>query len=164
MGRFDYGYDEKNRHRSEQRDWSDPDGWQYDLGDEITGYRRDGNGNVNSWNSVGLEYDNNGNRWKVNGAEVYAANNLNQYTAAPNVGTMNYDGNGNLTTAEGWTDSYDAQNWVTQGHRHEPVAALWRRAAVRIRQAAGYSRLAACATRALCSVAPTDIHLYEHAH
>jgi hypothetical protein len=120
MGAFGYSYDEKNRHRSEQRDWRTADGWSYDQADEVTSYTRDGtlqsDGSVASdWmsnNNSGIAYDNNGNRTQVSGmnGNSYAVNNLNQYTWEGNSGGLGYNGNGNLTSYNGWSYSYDAQN------------------------------------------------------
>ena len=120
-GRFDYGYDEKNRHRYEQRDWGTTDGYQYDPSDEVTGYQRDGNlngdGTVSAvfGNNTSLAYDSNGNRTQVTGvgADSYTVNNLNQYTNDTNTGTMLYNQKGDLTSAAGWTYTYDAQNRLT---------------------------------------------------
>src|SRR5213082_3482633 len=122
IGRFDYGFDEKNRHKYEQRDWGTADGYQYDPSDEVTGYQRDGtlNGDgtvsANFWNNTNVVYDNNGNRTQVtgSGADSYAINNLNQYTSDANTGGMGYDPKGNLTYASGWTYTYDAQNRLTR--------------------------------------------------
>jgi RHS repeat-associated protein len=120
MGAFGYSYDEKNRRRSEQRDWRTADGWSYDQADEVTSYTRDGtlqnDGSVASdWmsnNNSGIAYDNNGNRTQVSGmnGNSYAVNNLNQYTWEGNSGGLGYNGNGNLTSYNGWSYSYDAQN------------------------------------------------------
>jgi RHS repeat-associated protein len=121
MGRFDYGFDAMGRHRYEQRDWGTADGYQFDPRDELTGYQRDGDLNMDGsvsaafWNNTTLAYDNNGNRAQVTGigADSYTVNNLNQYTNDTNTGTMLYDPKGNLTSAAGWTYGYDAQNRLT---------------------------------------------------
>jgi RHS repeat-associated protein len=118
MGSFDYGFDALGRRRYEQRDGGTADGYQYDPSDEVTGYQRDGtlngDGTVSAsfWNNSGLVYDNNGNRTQVtgSGANSYVINNLNQYTSDAVTGTMLYDTKGNLTSAAGWTYTYDAQN------------------------------------------------------
>jgi RHS repeat-associated protein len=61
------------------------------------------------------DYDPIGNR---NGTYGYAANSLNQYTAAPGQGAFSYDANGNLTGDGTRSYAYDAENrliTVTQG-------------------------------------------------
>ena len=121
MGRFDYAFDAMGRHRYEQRDWWTADGYQFNPRDELTGYQRDGDLNMDGtvsasfWNNTGLQYDANGNRTQVtgSGADSYAVNSLNQYTSDANTGAMGYDPKGNLTSAAGWTYSYDAQNRLT---------------------------------------------------
>jgi hypothetical protein len=113
MGRFDYGFDAMGRHRYEQRDWGTADGYQFNARDELTGYQRDGDLNMDGsvsagfWNNTTLVYDNNGNRTQVTGvgADTYTANGLNQYSHDSNTGTMGYDPKGNLTSAAGWTYS-----------------------------------------------------------
>jgi RHS repeat-associated protein len=122
-GRFDYGFDAMGRRRYEQRDLGTADGFQYDPSDELTNYRRDGtlngDGTVNAslLNTTGLQYDNNGNRTQVNaglnGIVTYVPNSLNQYDSVSNIGTLGYDGKGNLTVVAGWTYFYDAQNRLT---------------------------------------------------
>jgi RHS repeat-associated protein len=121
MGRFDYAFDAMGRHRYEQRDWGTADGYQFDPRDQLTGYQRDGDLNMDGsvsaafWNNTGLHYDNNGNRTQVtgNGAATYSVNSLNQYGNVSNLGDLGYDPKGNLTSAAGWTYGYDAQNRLT---------------------------------------------------
>jgi YD repeat-containing protein len=116
-GRFDYGFDAMGRRRYEQRDWWTADGYVYDPSDELTGYKRDGSlnsdGTVSAafWNNTALSYDGTGNRVQVtgNGANSYSVNSLNQYTSDAN-GAMGYDPKGNLSSCDGWTYGYDAQN------------------------------------------------------
>ena len=123
MGRFDYSFDAMGRHRYEQRDWGTADGYQFDPRDQLTGYQRDGDLNMDGtvsaafWNNTTLAYDNNGNRTQVTGvgAASYTINNsLNQYDNVSNLGSLGYDPKGNLTSAAGWTYSYDAQNRLTR--------------------------------------------------
>jgi RHS repeat-associated protein len=121
MGRFDYRFDPMGRHRYEQRDWGTADGYQFDPRDELTGYKRDGDLNMDGtvsagfWNNTNVVYDNNGNRTQVTGvgAATYTHNNLNQYGNVSNLGELGYDPKGNLASATGWTYSYDAQNRLT---------------------------------------------------
>ena len=121
MGRFDYGFDALGHQSYEQRDWGTTDGYQYDPSDEVTGYQRDGNlngdGTVSAvfGNNTSLAYDSNGNRTQVTGvgADSYAVNSLNEYTSDTNTGTMLYNQKGDLTSAAGWTYTYDAQNRLT---------------------------------------------------
>ena len=121
-GRFDYSFDALGRRKYEQRDWGTADGYQYNLRDELTGYKRDGDLNMDGtvsasfWNNTNLVYDNNGNRTQVTGvgADTYTVNSLNQYTNDSNTGTMGYDPKGNLTSAAGWIYTYDAQNRLTR--------------------------------------------------
>ena len=122
MGRFDYAFDAMGRHRYEQRDWGTADGYQFDPRDQLTGYQRDGDLNMDGsvsaafWNNTGIQYDANGNRTQVTGvgAASYTINNsLNQYDNVSNLGSLGYDPKGNLTSAAGWTYSYDAQNRLT---------------------------------------------------
>ena len=122
MGRFDYAFDAMGRHRYEQRDWGTADGYQFDPRDQLTGYQRDGDLNMDGsvsaafWNNTGIQYDANGNRTQVtgNGAATYSVNSLNQYGNVSNLGSLGYDPKGNLTSAAGWTYSYDAQNRLTR--------------------------------------------------
>jgi len=67
------------------------------------------------FSNTGFNYDPLGNRTTVtNGsATTHTANNLNQYTQV-NTATLGYDTNGNLTTSNGWTYSYDYENRLTQ--------------------------------------------------
>jgi YD repeat-containing protein len=65
-------------------------------------------------NTTTFGYDANGNRTGTG----FAVNNLNQYTSFAAFGAT-YDANGNLSTYNGWTYTYDAQNrldTVKQGY------------------------------------------------
>jgi RHS repeat-associated protein len=115
--------DAMGRRIFERRDFAPTDGYQYDPSDELTSYKRDGtlngDGTVSAsfWNSTGLIYDNNGNRTEMNGGATgtitYAHNTLNQYDSVSSMGSLDYDGKGNLASADGWTYTYDAQNRLT---------------------------------------------------
>ena len=48
------------------------------------------------------------------GADSYTVNSLNQYTNVSNLGGLGYDPKATLTSAAGWTYSYDAQNRLTR--------------------------------------------------
>lgn len=126
QARYDYGFDALRRRKYEQRDADRADGFQYDSSDQVTGYQPNGtlnpDGTVNtSFFNPGqtIGYDPNGNRtW-------YGINNLNQYTSDPNGGTYDYDANGNLKTAAGWTYTYDAQNRLVQMEGMNSATAQW---------------------------------------
>ena len=123
LARFDYGFDDLNRMKYEQRG-ATADGYAYDKAGEVTGFNRDGtlsNGVVTGGATMGLIYDFAGNRSQVtnNGtATNYSVNNLNEYTAVGSE-AVESDVKGNVKTCniktyaqtnETWTYTYDAQN------------------------------------------------------
>lgn len=113
--RFDYGFDDANRIKYEQRDSGAADGFSYNPGNELIGFNQNGtlnaNGTVSAAYNVSITYDANGNR-----IDAFDGNNAH-YNTAPNnqyssdwTGALNYDDNANLITRAGWTFTYDAQN------------------------------------------------------
>lgn len=118
---FEYGYNSLGHRMYEKRAHGLGDAYQYDLLGQVT------NVQYEAWDvdtnpqfanrAVGYQYDPNGNRESVidNGVtDTYVANVLNQYTNITMgggwAGVPTYDGNGNLTTSLGTTNTYDAQN------------------------------------------------------
>src|SRR5678815_2984089 len=119
FARFDYGYDNVNRREYMEKDGSKGDVYAYDAIDQVKGVQYNAtnpNGTPsNPQRTVSYDWDSAGNRTDAtdNGASTnYIANELNQYTT---VGAIlpGYDPNGNLTSFNGWTYAYDAQNRLT---------------------------------------------------
>jgi RHS repeat-associated protein len=94
------------------------DSYGYDPIDEVQSVRYNANGNTQD-RLVGYNYDATGNRSgsngvtdSVNGNSTYAANGLNQYITAGAL-TPIYDNNGNMTSQDGWSYTYDGLNRMT---------------------------------------------------
>ena len=129
--RFDYGYDQVNRHTYEQRNGGAADGYGYDDADEVTAFNRDGTlnqGTVTGGSQVAnLVYDGSGNRTQSvsNGAAInYGINNLNQYTNL-NGNPVTSDIKGNVQSYNGWIYTYDAQNRLTSASNGASPLAFW---------------------------------------
>lgn len=117
FARFDYGYDNVNRRKYEQRDSALGDVYSYDAVDQVGGVQYNAtNPNTVTPTSpdrtVGYTYDAVGNRTSVadstSGTTSYSPNNLNQYSSVGGA-SYGYDDNGNLVTGNGLY-FYDAQN------------------------------------------------------
>lgn len=120
FGSFEYGYDNLGHRLWEQREDGLGDAYRYDVLGQVTNVQYKAV-NVSTTPSgstrvVNYSFDPNGNRNSVtdNGTiDTYAANDLNQYTNLifnGGASTPTYDGNGNLTSAMGQQNVYDAQN------------------------------------------------------
>jgi RHS repeat-associated protein len=110
FAKFDYSYNSVNNRtsRTETATGAQPetDAYSYDAVDQVTGV------GYSSGRNVSYNYDAVGNRTTVNdnGAVTpYTANQLNQYTGIDGLPAPGYNGNGSLTSYNGWIYSYDAQ-------------------------------------------------------
>jgi RHS repeat-associated protein len=131
FARFDYGYDNVNRREYMEKDGSKGDVYAYDAIDQVKGVQYNAtnpNGTPsNPQRTVSYDWDSAGNRTDAtdNGASTnYIANELNQYTT---VGAIlpGYDPNGNLTSFNGWTYAYDAQNRLTLATNGNNTVQCW---------------------------------------
>jgi RHS repeat-associated protein len=120
FAQLDYGYDVVNRRTFVQRDDALGDVFAYDAIDQVTAVQYDvtnpDTSPSNPARTVQYALDRVGNRTVVteNGVQTsYTANTLNEYTHV-GASTLTYDGNGNLTSDDGTTNSYDAQNRLTR--------------------------------------------------
>jgi RHS repeat-associated protein len=112
-----YDYDDVGTRKSRTESATDfpaiVDAYDYDPIDQIDHVKYNFHSNTNTQDRlVDYNYDNVGNRTSVIDNTVptnCTPNNLNQYTAVGS-DTPGYDGNANLTEANGWTYTYDAQN------------------------------------------------------
>lgn len=123
FAKYDYAYNNLNDRTSRTEianGTSKLDSYGYDAIDQVTQIKYNYNAGSNTQDRlVGYNYDSAGNRSgssgvtdSVNGNSNYVANNLNQYTTAGSL-TPGYDGNGNLSSQDGWTYTYDALNRMT---------------------------------------------------
>ncbi len=123
FAKYDSAYNSVNNRTSRAETISGvtkTDTYGYDAIDEVTQVKYNFNaGNNTQDRLVGYNYDATGNRSgasgvtdSVSGNSGYTANNLNQYTAAGTL-TPAYDQNGNMTSQDGWSYTYDAQSRLT---------------------------------------------------
>jgi RHS repeat-associated protein len=99
---FDYQYNVMDDRTSIQQDGGTPKTYTYDLAEQS-------DTETISGVATTFDYDANGNRTGVNGTGTYATNNLNEYTTFNGL-PIAYDNDGNLTSYNGGTYAYDAQN------------------------------------------------------
>ncbi|MBA3962699.1 MAG: Hint domain-containing protein, partial [Chthoniobacterales bacterium] len=107
---YNYGYDEVGNRNSIQRDGGVTDALVYNKNSEMTSFSLEGT-------ATSLSYDPSGNRINTTAGMSYLpANNLNQYTTVGGQ-ALTYGGNGNLSTYNTWTYSFDAQNRLTSADK-----------------------------------------------
>jgi len=116
---FGYGYDSVDRRTFVKRENGKGDVFGYDAIDQVTSVLYEASNPdsapVAPLREVSYALDAAGNRVSVTDnlrLTAYSSNNLNQYTQV-GTGSLTYNINGNLTSHDGWTYTYDAQNRLT---------------------------------------------------
>lgn len=115
--RQDFGRDLRDRRTWTLRNGSTGDSYFYQADGQLTGFRfnlsrPDLNANAAAASVSGFSYDQNGNRLTRNedgAVTTYTPNALNEY-ASVSGSTIAHDTRGNVTTWQGWTYVYDADN------------------------------------------------------